>query len=331
LSTLSRTLAVAFACTLSATASAVTPTEVLDAMTGDYATDDTVLHAAPVSITGSEGALYLELTENDAGRAVQQFILTLRSDEGEVIARLHGIPPVTGVYLAEDVRALAFGLWAAPDLFPTLEPGLLDPIADATVAVNGSTVEIEYKDAPTNLDGAFLLDASMRFTPDGASWSVRGADAGGGERGWSRTHTDLKRVEIDPPVRREDSGLVVVTLRTGEGSTLDEGDKVALHFEGMLDNGSMIDSTRFPQRSVYAGPYPGRLMPGLAEGLRGVSSPRRPEDGGREARPLLKLIIPPSLGLGERGNEVIPPNATLYYNVVVESVLDARPLPGGAP
>lgn len=307
---------------------AATPQDVLDAAAGDYRQGAMTLHAAPVSLAGAEHALYLELTEENTDEAAQQFIVTLRPDGADgVTARLHALPPVTGVYLAENLSALTFGLWAAPDAFPALQPTALDPVADAPVSADGSTVSFSFPGAPTNLEGATTLDASLRFTPEGASWEVTGADASGDEV-WGQTHTELERIDLVPPVRREDSGLIVVQMRMGEGQPLDEGDKIAMHFQGMLEDGSTIDSTRFPGRAIYAGPYPGRLLPGLVEGLRGVSSPRRPEEGGRSARALLKLVIPSELGLGEQGNEVIAPGATLFYNVQVESVLDKRPAAG---
>jgi len=312
---------------------AVTPQEVVDAAAGDYRQGAMSLHAAPVTLTGAEHALYLELTEENTTEAAQQFIVTFRPDGDDgVTARLHALPPVTGVYLAHDLASLTFGLWAAPDAFPALELTQLDPVADAPVAVEGSSVSFGFTEAAINLEDAMTLDAAFRFAADGATWEVAGVDASG-EEVWAQTHGELERIDLDPPVRREDSGLIVVQLRMGEGSALDEGDKVAMHYVGMLEDGSTIDSTRFPGRTVYAGLYPGRLLPGLVEGLRGISSPRSPSQGGPAARALLKVVIPSELGLGEQGNEVIAPGATLYYNMMVESVLDAadRTTPKNAP
>lgn len=106
------------------------------------------------------------------------------------------------------------------------------------------------------------------------------------------------------------SGLKYVDVVEGTGATPRTGQTVTVHYTGTLENGTKFDS------SVDRGqPYQFRLgegavIKGWDEGLASMKV------GGKR-----KLIIPPSLGYGERGSPPkIPANSILLFDVELLSV-----------
>lgn len=103
--------------------------------------------------------------------------------------------------------------------------------------------------------------------------------------------------------------LVIEDLLVGEGDEATSGQNVTVHYTGTFEDGSEFDS------SVGRGPFTfplgaGRVIKGWDLGVAGMRV------GGKR-----KLIIPGDLGYGERGaGNVIPPNATLVFNVELLSV-----------
>ncbi|PBQ34980.1 peptidylprolyl isomerase [Sphingobacteriaceae bacterium] len=108
------------------------------------------------------------------------------------------------------------------------------------------------------------------------------------------------------------SGLRTMIEKTGEGAAIKQADKVVLHCTGTL-----IDGTKFwssydgegKPLEVSLGVSP-RLIPGMEEGIMLL------KQGGKA-----KLIIPPNIGYGERGQPpVIPGNSWLVFDVEVLKV-----------
>lgn len=112
-----------------------------------------------------------------------------------------------------------------------------------------------------------------------------------------------------PPVEgtatKTASGLEIIEIVAGTGDSPKAGDLVAVHYTGMLTDGTVFDSS-YKRGQPYTFPLgQGQVIPGWDEGIALLKV------GGKA-----RLIIPPELGYGERGaGGVIPPNATLVFDV----------------
>ena len=123
--------------------------------------------------------------------------------------------------------------------------------------------------------------------------------------------------------RAQDSGVrYKVTAEPGERATAAAGDVVVVHYTGMLENGTVFDTSREPRPGgkPFAEPFvfqlgSGQVIPGWDVGLAGMTV--------GESR---RLVIPPDLAYGERGaGDVIPPDATLVFDVELIGVAKADP------
>jgi FKBP-type peptidyl-prolyl cis-trans isomerase len=113
------------------------------------------------------------------------------------------------------------------------------------------------------------------------------------------------RVEIVTP-----TGLRYTDLKIGQGQEAAEGKIVEVHYIGWLEDGKKFDSTHNCPRPLTFRMGTGDTIKGLNEGISGM------REGGKR-----RLIIPPELGFGKQGGGgVIPPNATLIYEVELLSV-----------
>ena len=98
------------------------------------------------------------------------------------------------------------------------------------------------------------------------------------------------------------SGLRITDIKVGNGDEAKPGNNVSVNYKGTLENGKEFDSSY--GRAPFTFPLgQGRVIKGWDEGVAGMRI------GGKR-----ELVIPPSLGYGERGaGGVIPPNATLIF------------------
>jgi len=95
------------------------------------------------------------------------------------------------------------------------------------------------------------------------------------------------------------------------------GDQLSMHYDGYLDDGKKFDSSRDRGEPFSFQLGVGQVIKGWDQGLIGVC----PGDK-------LKLVIPSELGYGDSGaGEVIPPGATLHFDVECVSVSEAPPQP----
>ena len=102
------------------------------------------------------------------------------------------------------------------------------------------------------------------------------------------------------------SGLQYVEEVAGTGRQAQAGDKVSVHYTGMLDDGTVFDSSQGRGQPIEFVLGAGQVIPGWDEGIALMPT------GGKA-----RLIIPSELAYGAQGagGGVIPPNATLTFDV----------------
>lgn len=110
-------------------------------------------------------------------------------------------------------------------------------------------------------------------------------------------------VDLDA-MTRTSSGLYYQDLETGEGVAVTAGQRVAVLYRGWLPDGTLFDQRQDPDNPFRFDLGAGRVIAGWDEGVAGM----RP--GG-----LRLLVIPPSLGYGDRPAGSIPPNSVLVFEV----------------
>ncbi len=118
------------------------------------------------------------------------------------------------------------------------------------------------------------------------------------------------------------SGLQVIDVEEGAGATPQAGQNVSVHYTGWLDgfgesrlgDGDSVkkfDSSYDRRKPLTFAVGTGRVIKGWDEALLSMKV------GGKR-----RVIIPPELGYGERGaGGIIPPGATLYFDMELLSIL----------
>ena len=106
------------------------------------------------------------------------------------------------------------------------------------------------------------------------------------------------------------SGLEYIEVEAGTGAQAEAGKTVAVHYTGKFQDGKVFDSSVSRGEPIAFQLGKGKVIKGWDEGIALMKV------GGKA-----QLIIPPDLGYGERGaGGVIPPNATLVFDVELVSV-----------
>lgn len=108
--------------------------------------------------------------------------------------------------------------------------------------------------------------------------------------------------KIDKEVIETGSGLKYKALITGSGRKPGSGDKVVVHYRGLLLNGVVFDSSFSDDEPVTF------KLRGLIEGWK----------EGLQLMPVgsvFVFLIPPELAYGESGSRGVPSNSTLIFEV----------------
>jgi len=117
------------------------------------------------------------------------------------------------------------------------------------------------------------------------------------------------------------SGLQFIELVPGAGELAKPGDLVKVHYRGTLADGTEFDSSYGRGEPIEFVLGQGQVIPGWDEGVAMLRK------GGKAT-----LIIPPNLAYGEGGaGGVIPPNATLTFEVELVDFSAGPPPPPAAP
>lgn len=98
------------------------------------------------------------------------------------------------------------------------------------------------------------------------------------------------------------SGLRVVPIHPGAGERPAPNSEVLVHYTGWLADGTLFDSSRDGE--------PLLLPLGSGEVIRAFETVGEMRKGER-----WYLIVPPEMGYGAKGMGMIPPNATLIFDV----------------
>ncbi len=104
--------------------------------------------------------------------------------------------------------------------------------------------------------------------------------------------------------------LKIEDTKVGTGAEAKTGDKVAVHYKGMLTNGTVFDESYKRGEPIVITLGAGQVIEGWEKGIPGMKV------GGKRT-----LTIPPAMGYGAGGYPpVIPGNATLIFEVELVSV-----------
>ena len=104
-------------------------------------------------------------------------------------------------------------------------------------------------------------------------------------------------------------------VATGEGETAVAFSVVDVHYSGRLVNGDLFDSSVARGEPFRFTLGAGQVIPGWDLGIRGM------QPGGKRI-----LTIPPELAYGKRGaGGVIPPDATLVFDVELVAIVESPP------
>lgn len=112
---------------------------------------------------------------------------------------------------------------------------------------------------------------------------------------------------------KTESGLQYWDIKVGTGEEAKSGDKVKVHYTGWFTSGKKFDSSVDAHQPYSFTLGQGNVIKGWDEGVAGMKV------GGKR-----QLRIPPELAYGEQGyKNIVPPNATLIFDVQLLSVTPA--------
>jgi len=101
------------------------------------------------------------------------------------------------------------------------------------------------------------------------------------------------------------SGLQYQVFQPGTGATAGSGDTVAVHYVGVLEDGTPFDSSIERNEPFTFTLGAGRVIQGWEQGVLGM-----------KVGEVRRLAIPPALGYGQQGSPpTIPPNAILVFTI----------------
>lgn len=136
---------------------------------------------------------------------------------------------------------------------------------------------------------------------------------------------DVKTIEsyvtkngLADKAQKTQSGVYYVVTQPAAGPTPNQGDVVSVHYTGKLLDGKVFDGSRInPQAQGRPLQFPigvGQVIPGWDEGIMKLHK-------GEKAT----LVIPSVMAYGPRGNQGIPPNSVLVFDVELVDIQKGQP------
>jgi FKBP-type peptidyl-prolyl cis-trans isomerase len=175
--------------------------------------------------------------------------------------------------------------------FETMAAGLIDGLKGRSPAMTANEMESVIQEW-FNADMERQMAAREEAAVDNLSQSSAWLEQNLGEDGIQVTASGLQYRVIEP----------------GEGESPGAADRVSVHYEGRLINGTVFDSSY--QRGQPATFGVNQVIPGWTEALQMMKPGAKYE-----------LFIPPALAYGEAGaGGAIPPNAALIFEVELLAV-----------
>lgn len=293
---------------------------------------DLVLSVAPVASKDKTDLLYAELARADA----------LSRPHRQAIWQLHRVKGKLRLGTMEFRRARgelqsAAGLWAAPDVFPTV--GSEDLVTTLDIELNktkdgkGWTGKTAYP-YPTSMGGAVEMTSEVTISPEAFVTADKGFDAQGnvvwGPGAQNPQGYTFRKHDTGVRVQRLDGGVVVVDFPGATGNPVQNGDRIMVQYSGYLANGWMFDSSferGTPLTYVAGSKFIEGWRAAMADAKKGMQR---------------KIVIPGPKGFGDSGElrGKVPANATLYIDCQIVDIQPGggalgmapapAPLPGGA-
>lgn len=288
-------------------------------------------NAAPIKVEGLSNAIYFEVArDDDPAHPFRSGVMTLfrKPDPVEGKGLVLRVCDIGGTASFRDTLV---GLWAHPESFPALKASDLIPTVDMNAQPTPNGIGYFFnvepgRTYPTFRDGAVTFDSQLLINELALSTADRGYDADG-KTVWvppNNTGPSFDRVAPLAKAEAVDGGLVIITLvpPESEATALEEGGEITVHYTGWLTDGTRFDSSRLEGREPFRIRVPGGVIQGWNLGLKGMAKGER-----------RRLIIPPTMGYGDRGagRGVIPPNSTLIFDVECMHVDNTKPTPAEQP
>jgi len=295
---------------------------IIERLTGSYRGERHTLHIVEVTSPPFDRPLYVELIRDGfETRPDRQQLWSIYRMDGELRVRVNVFPERQHSLFATSLPDLAVGMWAAPQFFPRLPTDMYDALGDLVVTQTEEALTLRSAERfPIHFGGAMFTEVLIEIGDESAAWLEAGRDASG-EVVWGDETLAMERLEQTPKAIELESGVRIIELRPGRGAPVQEGHKIALHYEAWLTNGMLIDSTRIEGKQIMVADFPLGAMPGMNVGLRGMQAPVAPKQAPLFSGGIRRVLVPPAMALGDRGAPpIIPPGSPVIFNLELQSV-----------
>lgn len=189
--------------------------------------------------------------------------------------------------------------------------------AAAKSVESASTTIPESAPAPQQDPDALNVSSSGLAISLGQLSGGQGQIAGSSTNGPSNTSSSASAPTPDSfkeyEKYKDNASALFGEIKQGTGAEVTNGSKVAMYYKGWLSDGTMFDKSRAnadgTQQPFMFTIGAHEVIPGLEEGVYGMKV------GGTR-----RVIIPPALAYGEKGNDAIPPNSLLIFDIQLIAV-----------